>query len=213
MTLKCRDTKLWPVSFWVDHIASYPENRVLEGSRLFDTRKSVGCVRGGGDTGAAGFLRVCDVNHVLHMCGRVASFPAGALHLHARDGAQHIPNVIVRAGERVDLCAVLGRFGDVVCVDGLVGGGIGWRRFGLSLLLPHRLGLFLGRQFLRHSALRGDAQRDAGLHCGGSVASLLSSSQWLLHRARTHPQILALVSLLVAYQVSLRSRAHQRVPG
>lgn len=168
---------------------------------------------GGGDAGAAGFLRVCDVNHVLHMCGRVASFPAGALHLHARDGAQHIPNVIVRAGERVDLCAVLGRFGDVVCVDGLVGGGTGWRRFGLSLLLPHRLGLFLGRQFLRHSALRGDAQRDAGLHCGGSVASLLSSSQWLLHRARTHPQILALVSLLVAYQVSLRSRAHQRVPG
>jgi hypothetical protein len=41
MTLKCRDTKLWPVSFWVDHIVSYPENRMLEGNRLFDTRKCV----------------------------------------------------------------------------------------------------------------------------------------------------------------------------
>lgn len=128
---------------------------------------------------------------------RTTRVPPRALHLHERNSDERVPQIVLRAGARHHLHPLPSHSRNRVLRGGVVAGGAGGRGLRLLLLLPHSVGLLLGRQFLRHAALVRHAQRHARLHhlCGDP--GLLLAAQRVLHLPAAHPRVLALVALLV----------------
>lgn len=153
--------------------------------------------------GTIGIFCIRNVNNILHLCGCPTGVSSRALYIHEGDSNQCISQVFLRPCTYNHICPISCRPSHFFLYGCLVGSGTSRRRFRISFLFSHCVGILLGWKLLRNIIVSCHAQCHAWVYYSCSNTCLLSLTKRFLHFKATDSYLLEVVSLPIYHQISI----------